>query len=376
MKILLFDMDGVLLEPRGYHQALQETVALVGRLLGYRRVNLTPEDITAFEAAGVASEWDSAAICAALLLENLWTEYPALTLPPTWTWPAHPRHEVAPPNFRPFAHSLTQACLQGLSPLKRAERLLLDNANPRTNEQDRAVKSILRHARQIEGSLTHRIFQELVLGSPVFAETYGLPPSLDTESYLLKYDRPTLSVPGRAKLLQWLQEAHHQAVIFTSRPSRSPAGHLGTPEAEIGAHGAGLEMLPIVGLGGLSWLGAQRGCDSESFLKPSPVHTLAALRLALGDPLEGALEATAALVLDGQADHTWRALHRAQVYAFEDTVSGLKSVRVAKDILEKVGVTVGVHLFGITDRAPKRQALETAGAVVAPTLSVALDHVF
>jgi hypothetical protein len=376
MKILLFDMDGVLLEPRGYHRALQKTVALVGRLLGYRAVNLTPEDIVAFEAAGVASEWDSAAICAALLLENLWAEYPLLALPPTLAWPARPRHDVAPPNFRSFTRLLAQPHLQGLPPLKRAEHLLLGKA-------DQAIKNILRNARQIEGSLTHRIFQELVLGSRVFAETYGLSPSLrqaqdvapDTESYLLQYDRPTLSEPARAKLIQWLRDANHRAVIFTGRPSRPPAGHLSTPEAEIGAHGAGLEALPIVGLGGLSWLSAQRGCDPEAFLKPSAVHTLTALRLALGDPLEGALEAAATLVLDGQPDAAWKALCGAQVYVFEDTVSGLESIRAAQNILGEIGVPIRVNLFGIADSEPKRRALEAAGAIVTPTLSVALDHV-
>ena len=50
MRILLFDLDGVLLEPRGYHRALRETVTLVGQWLGYRRVTLTPEDIELFES--------------------------------------------------------------------------------------------------------------------------------------------------------------------------------------------------------------------------------------------------------------------------------------------------------------------------------------
>ena len=103
MKILLFDMDGVLLESGGYHHAFQETVNLVGRLLGYQRVKLTPQDIAAFEAAGVFSEWDSSAMCAALLLENLWAEHPALTLPPTPTPPVLPEHKLRGPLCQPPA---------------------------------------------------------------------------------------------------------------------------------------------------------------------------------------------------------------------------------------------------------------------------------
>jgi len=40
MDILLFDMDGVLLKPLGYHRALKETVRLAGISSGYGEVLL------------------------------------------------------------------------------------------------------------------------------------------------------------------------------------------------------------------------------------------------------------------------------------------------------------------------------------------------
>ena len=45
MKILLFDMDGVLLEPNGYHLALKETVRLVSRSMGFEDFLLSDQDI-------------------------------------------------------------------------------------------------------------------------------------------------------------------------------------------------------------------------------------------------------------------------------------------------------------------------------------------
>jgi hypothetical protein len=354
MKILLFDMDGVLLESGGYHHAFRTTVNLVGSLLGYQRVKLTPQDIAAFEAAGVFSEWDSSAMCAALLLENLWTEHPALTLPPTPSAPVLPAHDRSSPDFQAFARTLTQ---------------------PHLSELRRAITTILHNARQIDGSLTHRIFQELVLGSPVFTETYGLPPCLDTESYLRHYDRPNLPNAVRTKLSQWLRHADHRGAIFTSRPSRAPDGGSGTPEAELGAQGVGLDALPILGLGGLTWLSARLERDPEFFLKPSPVHALAALRLALGDPLMDALEAAAALVLDGQTEAIWQALRGAQVYAFEDGVAGLESVRAAQGTLAQIEVPIHVQLLGIAGNLPKRQTLEAVGATVVPSIAAALERV-
>jgi FMN phosphatase YigB (HAD superfamily) len=68
MKILLFDMDGVLLDPLGYHKALIETVRLVSRSMGFDDFILSDKDIAQFEALGISSEWDSSALCAALLV--------------------------------------------------------------------------------------------------------------------------------------------------------------------------------------------------------------------------------------------------------------------------------------------------------------------
>ena len=70
MEFFLQDMDDTLLTPRTYHFSLKEKVIITGRALGYAYVQLKPMDITAFEGTGGTSEWDSAAICSAIMLEN------------------------------------------------------------------------------------------------------------------------------------------------------------------------------------------------------------------------------------------------------------------------------------------------------------------
>jgi hypothetical protein len=374
MKILLLDMDGVLLEPRGYHRALQDTVAIIGRILGYRGVHLSSQDIAAFEAAGVSNEWDSSAICTALLLDRLWPEYPVLTLPSTLAPPLFPVHNIPPPDFEAFIRTLSQAHLIEMPPLSRAEHLFHD-LDSRTNDQRQAIQDVLRHAHEIDNSLTHRLFQESVLGSRTFGETYGLAPALNTGSYLLEHDRSTLSEQDKAELSNWLRTPGHRAVIFTNRPSRSVGGHFCSPEAEMGAQGIGLSFLPILGLGGLIWLAAQRKLDVAAFHKPAPVHALAALRLAVGDSLEAAVQAAAALALDGRTDRRWSALNGAKVYVFEDTAGGLVSIRKAREILARIQVTVEVQLYGITDSALKRQALQSVGATVSSALAGTLRGV-
>jgi hypothetical protein len=234
------------------------------------------------------------------------------------------------------------------------------------------LQSILGTARQIDDSVTHRLFQELVLGSSIFVQSYGLPALMETESYLLHFDIPTLSPSDRERLILWLEDGDHQASIFTSRPSRPVGDQVGTPEAEIGAQSVGLEDLPIIGLGGLMWLADRRSREPDAFRKPSPVHALAAMRAALGHPLQEALQAAAALVLDKREDGGWDELSGAEVYVFEDTAGGLLSALGAQKMLELQGVEVKFHLFGITNSEPKRHALRETGATVTPSLSAAL----
>ena len=160
-----------------------------------------------------------------------------------------------------------------------------------------------------------------------------------------------------------MAEAHRplRGAVFTNRPSQGPQDAIGAPEAELGL-AAGMELLPLVGRGGLAWLAEQRSLAPDRLLKPSAVHALAALRRATGDPLEAALQAAAALTLDEQGDSGWRMLAGAEIFVFEDSVKGLHSLRAAQGRLESLGVTCRPILVGIAKSPHKRQGLEAAGA--------------
>lgn len=140
----------------------------------------------------------------------------------------------------------------------------------------------------------------------------------------------------------------------------------------MGAALCGLKDVPIAGLGGILWLSERRELSPDRFGKPSPVHALTALRLALGDRLERALQAAAHLAIDRQIEAGWAALNQAHVFIFEDTVRGLTSLQAGVDLLRQKNIDLQVSAFGITADPSKRTALESAGAVVYPTLSGAL----
>ncbi len=372
MKILLFDMDGVLLEPHGYHDALKETVARVARALGIEGVSLTAEDIAAFEAVGVTSEWDSAAICAALLLDARWQVDPQATLPRRLATPLPPL-DVPRPDFRAFVTELDTGLLEGALPGERAWRHLSRDGRAYTSRQRATMEAVLLNARQIEASFTMQVFQELVLGSRVFEEVYRLPSQLaGVESYLQTRDRSLLDDGLRGRLFDGLERGEFAAAVMTNRPTRTPDGASGTPEGEMGAQLVGLDVLPLVGWGALTWLAPRCGEGPQRLCKPSPIHALSALLHALGVPLETALDDAAALVLEGRPSERWGALHGAEAWVFEDAANGLFSLAGAQQVLARLGVRLNIQRVGISTSVVKREALAAAGARLYTSLSEGL----
>lgn len=373
MQVLLFDMDGVLVDMGGYHGALRETVAEIGRLLGYRQVCLSPDAIAAFEAIGVTNEWDSSAICAALLLSKAWEVDPGLRFPGVQSLETSAPHDLAPPDFMALIEVMAKTP-SDLRPLRRAEIALMDGSGHRwEKKQVETIRHLLDDPYDVSRFLTVRIQQEFVLGSETFAATYGLPSRLNCASYLLTHDRPTLSAHQANAMLRWLEMPDQYAAIFTNRPSSQPENLLGTPEAELGARVAGLENLPMVALGGAAWLGESRGQRIEAFFKPSPVHVLAALRHALGASLEEALLASAALVYDGEVDRGWEELAGVKVSVFEDAAKGLESAKAAQKALAKGGIPMDLSLYGVTENSMKARSLEAEGGSVYADLPEALE---
>lgn len=376
---LLFDMDGVLLQADGYYRSLQETVSVIARSLGFPEVALDQGLIHFIESVGVTSEWDSSAICIALLLHAAWQADPTRSLPENPYRQIHLPLTAPPPDLLAFFTELGKVYHPSQSPLVIAEGLLLNGHSP---EQAHALRSVLRNARRMEGSLTFRLLQELILGSQVFAETYALPPFTEVEGYLAQYDQPLLTPPERAALGAWLEQPDHHAAIFTNRPSRAPGGAFNLPEAEFGARVAGVEGVPIMGFGPLAWFAERQGLDAQAYLKPSPVHVLAALWLASHpqDSPDGGLESRFAPALTAAAQASaglgsaqdWQAMQGAQVFVFEDAVRGLLGAAAAQQALLGMEIRICLHQNGISGNPAKQQALARAGASVYPTLSLAL----
>ena len=359
MDILLFDMDGVLLKPLGYHRALKETVRLAGISSGYGEVQLADEQIAQFEALGISSEWHSSALSMAVMVLA-----------------KHKGQDRGNGNSRSFRLDLEEL-FEALAARPVGGMVIehgvaaIEELATRANVPASLVRRLVTHSESIQHSATLNWFQELILGSALYERIYHKEGQLQTESYLELYDERLLSQPLAEGIIGWVAKPGHGAGIMTNRPSSGPPGFEIGPDAGIGAGLVGLDVLPVIGLGESSWLAAQTGREVRQVTKPAREHALVAILAASGWPLEQSLQFV------GRGPTGWKAsalqhLQESKITVFEDTPGGIISVQVAGETLNELGLRVEVRKIGIAEDGAKRSALAAQCAVVYPEINQAL----
>ena len=353
--IILFDMDGVLLESKGYHQALQTSLKRIGLALGVPDLELTAHQIARFETLSVTNEWDTLAICTALTLLAVWQSDGDVRMKSLKPHPSK-RYIILPD----FDHLLDIFDDVGNLPGHSAFKLICKN-NPWLNDAQRQyLAEILYYCRDIYRSLTLPGHQETVIGSTAFARIYGLKPQFNIKSFLLEYDRPILTSKQYNNLQIWLSKPEHSAAFITNRPCSTPEDYLSAPEAEMGAKLIGLDHLPLLGSGLLSWYASTRcACNSHEFIKPNPVHTLAALKMSSGMDPGTSIEMAVSLIHGNGSVQDWSELMETRVVIFEDSTKGLRSGINAIKCLSALGIEIDLSLIGVSANAVKRQALKS-----------------
>ncbi len=338
-KIILLDIDGVLLRPGGYRAALRATL----HRFWNAHFEVDEKTLEGLERRGITSEWDMAP----LLLASYWTSI--LERQPMPNLPADVSSAAAAINLRrkvdvPARLSIPEFPLTpGQYP---AESAFQAGCFPAIPLELR--KNLLTQTRHIHASATMRVFQHFTLGSQKFTETYRLPAEFKTESLLLAYDTPNIDAESRSRLFQ--EEMY--PVIFTGRPSRPPrevnesaVGY--PPEAEMALALVGLEDIPLLAFGKLEYIAAQQRTDPETWVKPSPFHALAAIAAAFTRQEWPALQAVAHWQQTGRLDGVFSELPPSfELLVVEDTMSGIHSTLQAAKILQRAGKNIVVRPLG------------------------------
>ncbi len=367
--LFLFDVDGVLVEARGYLRALQDTVAHFAQRMGVGDPVLTEDEVRTGEAHGLTSEWDSApAYILTLLIERLRRE-PSLLIPARW----EDALAVLAASPLPLSHPDYMALIVQVG-ARRADfgetalavrAVLWDDAQSLPVAQREAVGAILDElltdTHNFYSAPITRYFQHLVIGSEGIAQTYNIAPYFETRPYLLEYDVAELASDAAAQLRDAAAAGRIWPVIYTARPSLPPNGAAiaargYSPEAELAQQLVGLEAWPLIGLGQLQWLAARRGGQMAQMVKPSPVQALAAIGAAVG-PETAALEAAWNFYRTGELQKPLAGLGPTTVHIFEDTLGGMRAVFNAVEALRMAGMDMHCQLYGVAPAAGAKAML-------------------
>jgi hypothetical protein len=395
VNVLLFDVDGVLVDDRGYRAGILATVNYYSRLMGQGDRALAPDAIDFFHAHGYTNEWDICPLAIGALIASAVRQHPELELayapleafllqfrsidagPIDYReWVAVTRDRPGRPSERALS-ALTEA-LSGLS--------LSDSTRAACQS---ALAELLTDPYDFAHAQVTRLFQEHVLGSSLFEEVYRIRPRFDLPSLLYDEDRSALSAPARSTLLDLVARAGARMCVYTARPSLPPSdlanwlidssqAPIGfSPEAELALQLIDLSETPLIGMGRMQWLAAQVGAKVEYLTKPAPVQALAAILAAVTGHESDSLRAAYRLISEGDSASVPVALWRepADVWVVEDAVLGIHAAMGAADLLRKRGVTTRLHTLGISAGGPKADALAGLCEAVVPGVDQAIDYI-
>lgn len=386
-KVLLFDIDGVLVEPHGYRMTTRTVLKRYTDRMGIDEQYQGDPMMDYFESRNITSEWDITGLCLAAILDAACAAVPGLDLPADLDAACDRIREAGAGlsllDFTPVADRLGRPSGPAGTVSEQAYRMSLpgvgDPLYPHLAGHP-LLELLLERSRDLCASPVTRLFQQYALGSETFERLYRLPAELVTESYLGCYDIPLLEPELRTRLLDgWRSGALHLAV-YTARSSgaRGAASLHGlalAPEAEMVLELVGLDGVPLVGGGQVERLSRETGQPASRFMKPSPVQALGAIGAALTRDEISSLIDAARWVADPGAPGLFAELPPLEIAVFEDSPGSIRAVKRAGEMLSAAGVPNRVRAYGISRSPVKLAALQEAGAALLPDINQALRRV-
>ena len=351
-RIILLDIDGVLVQPGGYRAALRATVQ---RFIG--NFHIEEDLLTDLEKRGISSEWDMSPLIIAAYWDDVLAHQPMDDLADDVAMAA--QQILSHPVNAPKQLSIPEFDLAvGQYPAETAYRAGYFSHIPEVLR-----RNLLTESRNVRKSETMRTFQQFTLGSETYEETYDLKAEFETESLLLKHDHANIEYSIRSVLLQ---NGNHIAA-FTARPSHPPREltdpTLGyAPEAELALELVGMTNIPLIAFGKLEYIAAQHELDPATLVKPSSFQALAGTLAAWTGEELSALQAAYGWCVTGKLNSRFSELPKSfELIVVEDTMGGIHSARAAGAILQKTGFDVTVKAYGLTSGiAAKKLAFEQA----------------
>lgn len=381
--VVLFDVDGVLIEPGGYRYAMRDAMSYFLQRLNQPHWQPDESFVEQFESHMITSEWDILPLTLCHFLDH------ALA----FVQPAQPWQTLAEAAANISAHPAMPAPKHLFAVIDQIGAIVAgrngtpsqwileahSDANfPFPRLRSHAVLAVLlAHTRDIHLSETMRIFQQHIIGSDNFRAYYHTEPELELPNYLTLYD----TVPLEPEIFQALQQQIDRRALFvsiyTARPSLPPAGispngdGAYSPEAEQAAALLPWDGVYLSAYGKVYWLAQQTSFHPEELLKPSPAQALSAIAYHFtGDEARAlqwaadVFQAAAANTLTSAQAQRLSLPTKLTLHVFEDSPNGLSGGIQAAGLLRAMGMQVDLHLWGISQNPIKQTALRAQGGQV------------
>lgn len=394
--IVLFDLDGVLLQSGGYIAAMNATISFITDKLGLGNLAPDLQIHHLFEAQGISSEWDMTAICLAIIFEKVIQDNGNENFPNTLTDILNGSKRDFRINgevdFIKVVQNLRTILLEGSPP---AHSVFVAETQTKTthffpNLKNQPIfRELLGNSQDLENNQVTRLIQNFVIGSEKFQDIFHSSPLVETEPYLETFDKVLVSNNFISTLKEKCDEDHFSACILTARPSIPPhecrAGSVHFfPEAEMGIRLVGVDFLPHIGFGNLQSWAYQHRTTPFQYLKPHPLQALAAIITAQGLEECEAMELAHDLVGIGNGETNNRLViiqkikdllpEEFELVIFEDIVNGLQAVRNACNIFQKIGICSFPRYYGIAGESSKQKTLRDFGAEIFDNVNEGFDY--
>lgn len=393
LNVLLFDVDGVLVEPRAYRIGALKTVEFLCQKCGianWRELLPSDSEIDYMESLGIHDVWDITNIVFAQLIADFCRALPrdareSLTGGSTTPGNGDDVQQLlkwlriqGPISLpRSTSYNILADQIAGLNanlphPPDAAHKLLNESISSLVSPTaadawNNLLSKFLAGSRDPRQSYGTRVFQNVILGSAEFANTYGIAAEYDGSPLLEAADVPIISSESVELAEKLNQQPNVRVAVYTARPSLAPtsAGHLTgySPEAEMAMTicGMNIHTIPLVGMGAMDWLAEEYGKRSEDLTKPNTTQALCAFAAAIRQNSDCPV-LREAYAWDSQQNIDPALLEMigsngATIYVFEDTVSGIRPMLKLAERLRSVNCLVNVVALGIAKDPHKRKAL-------------------
>lgn len=391
--IILFDLDGVLLQSGGYIAAMNATINFISNKLGLGDQAPDLDIHHLFESQGISSEWDMTAICLAVIFERIARVTPIENFPHSIqdvfegeTLQSTLREKI---EYTEVVSQLKTHLLYGKPPAESV--LIAERVTKSTNffpllRETLLFDELLEDSQNLDKNLVTRLIQNHVIGDRLFEKIFDTNAVVITSPYLETYDQVLVSEETKQQIIDLHSRDEVNSCIFTARPSIPPdkcqaEGVYFCPEAEMGITLVGLDRIPHIGFGNLQSWAVFNGISPFALLKPNPLQAITAVFTSQGMGECEAIEMASRLVdIDGQpnlvAANDQNEIHKIlpeefTLVVFEDIVNGLRAVKNARDIFSKMGFTIDVLYYGIAQELSKAKTLSSFGAQVFPNINFA-----